>query len=751
MAPPTTPRERRKRKSNASESSAAVTPHAYVALHKSRLADWRPSPISHLAASRDGSLGVAVREDGDVEFYDLNGPHLIHCIPGEAASALTCSAIVETGEARQDPRVFVSGFSGMISEVDGASALPLATDDSYGGAVWALAPAPPRPAAEGLARLAAACEDGAVRLFSVTPGVPGAAYDRAFPAAAGRVVALAWHPSGASLAAAGVDGAVHLREAATGRELLRISLRTAGAAADLVIWALLFLPDGTLVVGDSSGQVSFWEGTHGTRLASFTQHSADVLALAASPTGDRVWAAGVDPALALFARGADGRWAFLSAKRPHSHDVRALALAAGPGQAREGGILLSGGNDAVLLAHSAPRFLKQHPAPVQHAPQRPAVATSPAAAPGAAAVAATPPAAALAVCALRGDLDLWALPRAAPDADPGLAPGPERLASISTPAGRHVRAAALSSDGALLAFSDAQRTVCLRVGSAAPGPEAAAPRAGFAPIPLPAALPAAHLLAFVPGTATLASVSLDGSLHLVDLASTPSAVRAVRAVHDLRHRPWSMRERQLSAARALEPVAQHLVASPDGRFLALTFRRRIQLINVARGELVAPAPVSSGEAGAPIVGLAFSCDSSTLLSLTLSGEVCMHSVPGGEVVPGEEHGRKALKAALQQLGGGLQGVSAHPTLPSVFLLHSSTGVCVLDPRKPPTPEPKRWRRAPGPPPPRPPGSNHRLLQSSDILLDLIFVSPSDLLVVEQSWSEARRSMPAPLHRHRYGS
>ncbi|RMZ53245.1 hypothetical protein APUTEX25_005234 [Auxenochlorella protothecoides] len=616
MAPPTTPRERRKRKSNASESSAAVTPHAYVALHKSRLADWRPSPISHLAASRDGSLGVAVREDGDVEFYDLNGPHLIHCIPGEAASALTCSAIVETGEARQDPRVFVSGFSGMISEVDGASALPLATDDSYGGAV------------------------------------------------------------------------------------------------------------------------SFWEGTHGTRLASFTQHSADVLALAASPTGDRVWAAGVDPALALFARGADGRWAFLSAKRPHSHD---------------GGILLSGGNDAVLLAHSAPRFLKQHPAPVQHAPQRPAVATSPAAAPGAAAVAATPPAAALAVCALRGDLDLWALPRAAPDADPGLAPGPERLASISTPAGRHVRTAALSSDGALLAFSDAQRTVCLRVGSAAPGPEAAAPRAGFAPIPLPAALPAAHLLAFVPGTATLASVSLDGSLHLVDLASTPSAVRAVRAVHDLRHRPWSMRERQLSAARALEPVAQHLVASPDGRFLALTFRRRIQLINVARGELVAPAPVSSGEAGAPIVGLAFSCDSSTLLSLTLSGEVCMHSVPGGEVVPGEEHGRKALKAALQQLGGGLQGVSAHPTLPSVFLLHSSTGVCVLDPRKPPTPEPKRWRRAPGPPPPRPPGSNHRLLQSSDILLDLIFVSPSDLLVVEQSWSEARRSMPAPLHRHRYGS
>lgn len=140
---------------------------------------------------------------------------------------------------------------------------------------------------------------------------------------------------------------------------------------------------------------------------------------------------------------------------------------------------------------------------------------------------------------------------------------------------------------------------------------------------------------------------------------------------------WTVAARR-HVAHTLRPPAFHGPPQPTpltpGRFLALTFRRRIQLINVARGELVAPAPVSSGEAGAPIVGLAFSCDSSTLLSLTLSGEVCMHSVPGGEVVPGEEHGRKALKAALQQLGGGLQGVSAHPTLPSVFLLHSSTGV-----------------------------------------------------------------------------
>ena len=53
-------------------------------------------------------------------------------------------------------------------------------------------------------------------------------------------------------------------------------------------------------------------------------------------------------------------WAYLSTKRPHSHDVRALVVASGkalpPGEG--GPRLFTGGNDTQLVSHSVLRFLK---------------------------------------------------------------------------------------------------------------------------------------------------------------------------------------------------------------------------------------------------------------------------------------------------------------------------------------------------------------------------------------------------------
>lgn len=66
------------------------------------------------------------------------------------------------------------------------------------------------------------------------------------------------------------------------------------------MWAALVLPDGTMVSGDAAGGVQFWDARLGTRLASFHRHAADVLALAAAPEGNAVFAAGVDSQLAAF-------------------------------------------------------------------------------------------------------------------------------------------------------------------------------------------------------------------------------------------------------------------------------------------------------------------------------------------------------------------------------------------------------------------------------------------------------------------
>lgn len=57
------------------------------------------------------------------------------------------------------------------------------------------------------------------------------------------------------------------------------------------------------------------------------------------------------------ASGREQPWAYLSSKRPHSHDVRAVAVAGGRHLA-EGPRLYTGSNDTQLLCHSVEGFLK---------------------------------------------------------------------------------------------------------------------------------------------------------------------------------------------------------------------------------------------------------------------------------------------------------------------------------------------------------------------------------------------------------
>lgn len=69
--------------------------------------------------------------------------------------------------------------------------------------------------------IAAACDDGSVRLFAVEAGEPGAHYERSLARLQGRVLAVAWHPSGTALVAGGVDGCIHALDLGTGERQCR--------------------------------------------------------------------------------------------------------------------------------------------------------------------------------------------------------------------------------------------------------------------------------------------------------------------------------------------------------------------------------------------------------------------------------------------------------------------------------------------------------------------------------------------------
>lgn len=176
-----------------------------------------------------------------------------------------------------------------------------------------------------------------------------------------------------------------------GMETMRITA-SASTRRPVCVWRLAVLADGTIASGDSDGAVCMWDGRYGAQLHRFVQHSADVLALAATPDGEYLFASGVDPRVAQFRKvtgqgaggqgqqqqGASntgaGQWVFTHHKRPHTHDVRAMGLVP-LGGGRQ--VLLTGGVDAQLIAYTVPAFLQDHPVRLSKCPQRPLVQLAP--------------------------------------------------------------------------------------------------------------------------------------------------------------------------------------------------------------------------------------------------------------------------------------------------------------------------------------------------------------------------------------
>lgn len=103
-----------------------------------------------------------------------------------------------------------------------------------------------------------------------------------------------------------------------------------------VVWTVAVLANGTVVSGDSMGNVKFWDSSNGTQAQSFKAHKADVLALALGSDGTSLFTSGVDQKTTEFrqvtvasSRVHDvpvGRWIQASGRRLHSHDVRAIII-----------------------------------------------------------------------------------------------------------------------------------------------------------------------------------------------------------------------------------------------------------------------------------------------------------------------------------------------------------------------------------------------------------------------------------------
>ena len=269
------------------------------------------------------------------------------------------------GKARRPGRfrLFSIGYSSTVTEWDLASGLPLRHSSGNHDEVWCLAAQPRRrgprsgkelPLRRGGARevegfasqnLVAGCADGTLAILSTADD------DLRFQrflhrptTKKARVLSVAFQ-SRDVVVAGFADSAIRVYDVRSGSLVRTISLGVGppGGRREILVWSVKCLPDGGIVSGDSSGEVRFYDGKSYAQLQRMSGHEADVLDLAVGEDGRTVFSGGMDRRTVVYRLGGgrNARWAKISGRRYHEHDVKAMAVHEGKGMS----VVVSGGND----------------------------------------------------------------------------------------------------------------------------------------------------------------------------------------------------------------------------------------------------------------------------------------------------------------------------------------------------------------------------------------------------------------------
>ncbi len=287
-------------------------------VHRIRFVEFKPEAIHCLAFEGNGSSRLAIsRQDGTIEIWNTALPRWTKdfVIPSQLGRSV--ESLTWCGN-----RLFSSGLGGDITEWDLEELVEKIVVDSNGGPVWSSA------ANHKGDLLAAGCEDGAVRLFSIEGN--NLELCRVLDKQEYRILSLAWSHCDSIIVTGSTDSSIQVYDLKSRRIISRISTDKIKDRSTL-IWSVYLTKDMTIISGDSTGQTQFWDANVGTLLQGFKSHGADVLTVCVNENEDTVYSSGIDSRITEFklykeAHNDYGEWRLTKKVKAVCHDIRAIAI-----------------------------------------------------------------------------------------------------------------------------------------------------------------------------------------------------------------------------------------------------------------------------------------------------------------------------------------------------------------------------------------------------------------------------------------
>lgn len=339
-------------------------------IHRCRFVPYNPQAINALAFSHPPSrdlagrgvktLRLAVgRANGDIEIWNpLRGAWFQETVLRGGKDRSIEGLAWTMDPAEDDPdgsgskipgrlRLFSIGYSNAVTEWDLEKGLPARHSGGNYGEIWCLAAQPrwkpakgkdgkPLPPAEGEftgQHLAAGCADGSIVILSTADG--DLKFLRIMRPSTKRARVLSITFQNRNVIAAGyADSSIRMFDIRNGQLLRTISLGRgpSGGPKEILVWSVKCLPDETIVSGDSTGEIKFWDAKNYSLIQRVQGHQADVLDVAVSADGESVISGGADQRTVVYRLkpGEKGdkrrRWAEVMHRRYHTHDVKTFAV-----------------------------------------------------------------------------------------------------------------------------------------------------------------------------------------------------------------------------------------------------------------------------------------------------------------------------------------------------------------------------------------------------------------------------------------